>query len=151
MKGAKLQIGDYAFIKSLYGGYHTTLIKIAAVHQKKVGYHKVPNKLNWIRIEQIEPIPLTSEILEKNGFNKVPQPGCSNPYHWEFKEYEEETGGLLYLIKAYSNFFRGMRITIENYVDGNNFGKQIEHFHELQHALRLCELNKLADSLKAED
>lgn len=153
MKGTKLQIGDYVFIKFLDGGYHTTLIKIAAVHQKKVGYHKVPNKLNWVRIEQLEPIPLTPEILEKNGFNKVPQPGCSNPYHWEFKEYEEGTDKLLCWVRAYCTPFRGIYISIDNYGDCEplNFGKQIEHFHELQHALHLCELNKLADSLKVED
>ena len=68
MKGTKLQIGDYVFIKSLYGGYHTILIKIAAVHQGKVGYHSVPNKLEWVRIGRLEPIPLTPEILKKNGF-----------------------------------------------------------------------------------
>lgn len=148
MKGIKLQLGDYVFIKSPSGD--TTLIKIAAIHQKKVGYHSTPNKLNWVRIGLLEPIPLTSEILEKNGFNKVPQPDCSNPYHWEFKEYEEGTDESFYCIKAYNNFFRGMRITIENYVDCNNFGKQVEHFHELQQALRLCDLDELADNLKIE-
>lgn len=153
MKGTKLQIGDYVFIKSLYGGYHTTLIKIAAVHQKKVGYHSTPNKLNWVRIGLLEPIPLTSEILEKNGFNKVPQPNCSNPYHWEFYQNEEGTGEVLCRIKAYRTLFRGMYISIDNYGDCEsvNFGKQLEHFHELQQALRLCDLDKLADNLKMEE
>lgn len=148
MKGIKLQLGDYVFIKSPSGD--TTLIKIAAIHQKKVGYHSTPNKLSWVRLSLLEPILLTSEILEKNGFNKVPQPNCSNPYHWEFKEYEEGADELLYCIKAYRHIFRGLRITIENYVDCNNFAKQVEHFHELQQALRLCGLDKLADNLKIE-
>lgn len=153
MKGTKLQIGDYVFIKSLYGGYHTTLIKIAAVHQGKVGYHNVPNKLNWVRIGLLEPIPLTSEILEKNGFDKVPQSGCLNPYYWEFKEYEEETDALLYHIKAYRNPFRGMYIFIENFGDCGtlSFNKQMESLHELQQALRLCGIDKLADNLKMEE
>lgn len=150
MKGIKLQLGDYVFIKSPSG--NTTLIKIAAIHQKKVGYHSTPNKLNWVRFSLLEPIPLTSEILEKNGFNKVPQPNCLNPYHWEFKEYEEGTGILLCLIKAYCNLFRGMYISIENHGDCEpvNFGKQIEHFHEFQQALRLCSLDELANNLKIE-
>lgn len=152
MKGIKLQIGDYVFIKSLNGGYHTTLIKIAAIHQKKVGYHNVPNKLNWVRFSLLEPILLTSEILEKNGFNKVPQPGCSNPYYWEFKEYEEGTDELLHHIKAYSNPFRGMYIFIDNFGDCAtlSFNKQVESLHELQQALRLCGLDELADNLKIE-
>lgn len=150
MKGIKLQLGDYVFIKSPSGD--TALIKIAAIHLKKVGYHSTPNKLNWVRISLLEPIPLTAEILEKNGFNKVPQPNCSNPYHWEFKEYEEGTDELLYLIKAYCSPFRGMYISIDNYGDCEpvNFDKQIEHIHELQQALRLCDLDKLANNLKIE-
>ena len=153
MKGIKLQLGDYVFIKSLNGGYHISLIKISAIHQKKVGYHNTPNKLNWIRFSLLEPIPLTSEILEKNGYSKVPQPGCANPYHWELNQYEEETGELLYRIKAYSNLFRGMYISIDNFGDCAtiNFSKQIEYFHELQQALRLCSLDKLADNLKMEE
>ena len=152
MKGIKLQLGDYVFIKSLNGGYHTTLIKIAAIHQKKVGYHNVPNKLNWVRFSLLEPILLTSEILEKSGFDKIPQSGCSNPYYWEFKEYEKGTDALLYHIKAYSNPFRGMYIFIDNFGDCAtlSFNKQIESLHELQQALRLCGLDELADNLKIE-
>lgn len=151
-KGIKLQLGDYVFIKSLNGGYHTSLIKIAAVHQKKVGYHRTPNKLNWVRFSLLEPIPLTTEILEKNGFNKVPQPNCSNPYHWEFKEYEEGTDELLYRIEAYYNQLCGMYISIDNYGDCEPyFDKQIEHIHELQQALRLCDLDELANNLKVEE
>ena len=152
MKGLKLQIGDYVFIKSLSGGYHTTLIKVAAIHKGKVGYHNVPNKLDWVRFSLLEPIPLTTEILEKNGFNKVPQPDCLNSYHWEFSQYEEETDGLLYGIWAFCNPFRGMFISIENDSDCEpvNFSKQIEHFHEFQQALRLCGLDELADNLKIE-
>jgi len=153
MKGIKLQIGDYVFIKSLSGGYHTTLIKIAAVHQGKVGYHNVPNKLNWVRIGLLEPIPLTSEILEKNGFDKVPQPDCLNPYSWEFKKFEEGTDELLYRIRAYNTLFRGMYISIGNFGDCEpiNFGKQVESLHELQQALRLCGIDKLVDNLKMEE
>jgi len=150
MKGIKLQLGDYVFIKS--PSSNITLIKIAAIHQKKVGYHNVPNKLNWVRFSLLEPILLTSEILEKNGFNKVPQPGCSNPYYWEFKKFEEETEELLYHIKAYSNPFRGMYISIDNFGDCAtlSFNKQVESLHELQQALRLCGLDELADNLKIE-
>lgn len=152
MKGIKLQLGDYVFIKSLYGGYHTSLIKISAIHLKKVGYHNVLDRLNWVRFSLLEPILLTPEILEKNGFNKVLQPDCSNSYYWEFKKFEEGTDALLYHIKAYSNPFRGMHIFIENFGDCAtlSFNKQMESLHELQQALRLCGLDELADNLKME-
>jgi len=89
--------------------------------------------------DEIEPIPLTSEILEQNGFGRVPQPGCSNPYHWKLEQRDED-GELLYRIEAYNTPFRGMFIQINNPSDcaSISFCKQIEHVHELQHALRLC-------------
>lgn len=101
-------------------------------------------------IEELEPIPFTSEILEKFRFNKVPQQGCSNPYYWMMEKYEDESEGLLYRITAYKTPFRGMYVSIDNYADCEpiKFSKQIEHFHELQHTLRLCGLNDLADNLK---
>lgn len=152
MKPTELQIGDYVFIKSLLGGYHTIPIRIAAVHQKKVGYHNRIDRLSWVRHGMLVPIPLTTELLERNGFNKVSQQGCSNPYYWMLEKYEEESEELLYRIKAYKTMFRGMYVSIDNYADCEpiKFSKQIEHFHELQHTLRLCDLNELTDNLKVE-
>ena len=114
--------------------------RIDAVHLRKLGWHSRKDKLAWTRIGLVRPIPMTSELLEQNGFGRVPQPGCSNPYHWMLEKYEEESEGLLYRIKAYKTPFRGMYVSIGNNADcaSINFGKQIEHVHELQHALRLC-------------
>ena len=94
--------------------------------------------------DEIQPIPLTSELLERNGFERVPQPECANPYHWMLEKYEEETDGLLYRIKAYNTFFRGMFVSIDNpsACETISFGKQIESVHEFQHALRLCGIDK---------
>ena len=94
-------------------------------------------------IDYLEPIPLTAEILEQNGFGRVPQPGCSNPYHWKLKQRDED-GELLYRIEAYNTPFRGMFIQINNPSDcaSISFCKQIEHVHELQHAMRLCGIDK---------
>lgn len=63
MKATELMIGDYVLVKP-----SMMLIKVAAIHHKKVGYHAVTHKLNWVRMDLLEPIPLTPEILEKNGF-----------------------------------------------------------------------------------
>ena len=92
----------------------------------------------------VELIPLTAEILEKNGFERVPQQGCANHYHWMMEKYEEESDGLLFRIKAYNTPFRGMFVSIYNpsACETISFGKQIEFVHELQHALRLCKVKK---------
>lgn len=66
-------------------------------------------------IDQIEPIPLTPEILEKNGW-------------FPLDEYRYE--GDIALAKG-RNYFRLKNTTI-----------CINSVHELQHALRLCGINK---------
>lgn len=63
MKANELMIGDYISVKP-----SGMLIKVAAVHHKKVAYHAVVNKLAWVRENLLEPIPLTEKILEENGF-----------------------------------------------------------------------------------
>ena len=96
--------------------------------------------------EDVEPIPLTDEILEANSWEKVPQPGCANPYHWQLSKYEddkEDDAYLLYRVKAFETFFRGMLISISvPACEDISFRKQVEHVHELQHALRLCGIEK---------
>lgn len=93
-------------------------------------------------IMRLEPIPLTSELLERNGFERVQYPGCANPLYWMLEKYEEETDGLLYRIKAYDTPFRGMFMSINNpsCCETISFSKQIEFVHELQHAFQLCEI-----------
>ena len=152
MKPTDLQIGD--FIKYLGNVY--IVEEISAKGWVHLFHPETKARLNLISdyiINLLESIPLTSENLEKLGFNKVPQQGCSNPYFWMMEKYEKESEGLLYRIQAYKTLFRGMYVSIDNYADCEpiKFTKQIEYFHELQHVLRLCGLNDLADKLKMEE
>ncbi len=72
--------------------------------------------------EGLEPIPLTAEILEKNGFiyNEIPF-----VQGWEQYGLTLITGG------------DGFRISC-----GQNVSMTIDSVHELQHALRLCGIDK---------
>ena len=140
MKKTKLQIGDYVFIKSLSGGYNTTLIKIAAIHQGKIGYHKVPNKLNWVRIGLLEPIPLTPEILEKIGFKH-----CVTEEDGD--SFDNREGDLYYCLnRTADGYMSCIDVTHSFTISG-----LIKYVHELQHILRLCGIYKLADNLKLEE
>lgn len=78
------------------------------------------------------PIPLTTEILEKNGFSYDYEDG------WEFagKDYEPIISCVL----------EGSFVQIES--RGLVAELRIQYVHELQHALRLCGLNDLADNFK---
>ena len=74
--------------------------------------------------EFLAPIPLTPEILEKNGF----------VYDLEDKLFED-------IYPRISMLYAQYRL-VENY--GINYGEmsEIKYVHQLQHALRLCGIDK---------
>ena len=77
---------------------------------------------------QVKPIPLTTEILEKNGWKQT-------EYCHEY-QYGKNTikCRLLYMVGRING------IDIENF--------KCEYVHQYQHLLRLCGLNELANNLK---
>lgn len=76
-----------------------------------------PDFIYW---DEIKPIPLTPEILEKNGFVVE-----SRYYHGNPLQYCVLVDGLWIDISG-ENFFEG----------------KLEYVHQLQHALRLCGIDK---------
>ena len=85
----------------------------------------------------IRPIPLTPEILEKNGFVfdcvfwTIANPRYNNVRMVTYYSIDDDV----------ADAFLGHWAFDENYA--------IDYVHELQHALRLCGLNELADNFKA--
>lgn len=88
-----------------------------------------PDELDWQDGDDfswIEPIPLTNEILEKNGFEYYHKNFASLSYDHQFK------------------------LEMEKWPDENGLGGlwsitdliKIRYVHELQHALRLCGIEK---------
>lgn len=76
---------------------------------------------------EYEPVPLTEEILKKNGFVHK-----DTMEEWWHEEYNPEWG---------------IRMSDFELTDEFKFGRaKITYVHELQHALRLCGLNELADN-----
>ena len=74
------------------------------------------------------PIPLTPEILEKNG--------------WKETEYWHEYQDVKIIIQCSLPIMRGRinEIVFENF--------KCEYVHQYQHLLRLCGLDKMADNFK---
>lgn len=71
-------IGDYLLADG-------KVIKVAAIHQKKVGYHNVPNKLTWVRLDRLGYIKITPETLMAFGFVKKEEwDGFLDDDAWEF-------------------------------------------------------------------
>lgn len=77
--------------------------------------------------DKISPIPLTPDILEKNGFQKE--------YARPWMLYRLDNMGLYKQEFGYATSF-GMSM------------RPLRYVHELQHALRMCGLDKLADNFK---
>lgn len=82
------------------------------------------------RIEDIEPIHLTAEILEKNCWSST-----------------DENLYTIGIEKVYT-FFEYSFSAEMLFINDGRIPKPIRYVHELQHALRLCGLDDLADNFK---
>ena len=104
--------------------------------------------------DKIEPIPLTPEILEKNGFS----PETFLTAEWGRKVYFKEFPGCVVEPADSGKYILGTtKYWSETYGDGSpkDWGTMYEsriynlqYVHELQRALRCCGLNELANNFK---
>lgn len=129
MKVNELQIGDYV-------NYRGQNIKVTSLYDKggsnEVGWSEKESV--WVNASNVEPIPLTPEILEKKGFEKQ----LGNFVY----ENEDESLRIEFYPKNI-NYTNGCY----DYIDIERgcvtiTEKPIEFVHELQHALRLCGIYK---------
>lgn len=138
MKAEELMIGDWVCY-SIPNKYYTKVQEIRCTHDGEEYYIRCHRDAKDTFLEQlkyddfsvdiIHPIPLTPEILEKNGFEVDEKDENMLKWRWSVIDdcisYDKSTGKL--------------RIF---YVPGLAFVKMLEFVHELQHALRLCKIDK---------
>lgn len=84
-----------------------------------------------VEIGDLQPIPLTEEMLMLNGFEKYPWDNSAVQFVFLDEEALIHYGSGIFCYKE-------------------NTSIKIKYVHELQHLLRLCELNELADNFKIE-
>lgn len=78
MKPQDIMIGDWLLADG-------KVIQVAAIHQKKVGYHNLPYKLTWVRLDRLDYIKITPETLTAFGFVKKEEwDGWLHENAWEF-------------------------------------------------------------------
>ena len=125
MEAEELMIGDWVS----WAGEHNLKVRGTAEEECWFGLDAV---CDLIPNEELLPIPLTPEILEKNGFER--RGGIS---------YHKSIAGL---IIAHWND----ELCFLNYSKKNIPSIMIpfHYVHELQHALRLCGLTELVDNFK---
>lgn len=132
MKETDLMVGDWVMRKNDHP------IKIEEILVNDDGYaingiwdyHELRS---WINIDDINPIPLTPEILERNRFEYKDG--------WEEWWHRSEDG--------FGSDFQ-LSITERGFSIKDIDNAKINFVHQLQHALRLCGLDNLADNLKME-
>lgn len=135
MKAEELMIGDY--IKHGFGGIGkvTELSKgIVTVYDKGLDDGEGNCEVNFAENE-IQPIPLTPEILEKNGFIKAPMVSDTPPYD------KDEEGNMHFSLNE--KFWGWWQPNNTFLIPANGLGwLEFKYVHELQHALRLCGITK---------
>lgn len=144
MKATDLMIGDWVKIK---GHLDYDKVQEIAKDENMQWYISFACSATLFRAYEFEPIPLTPEILEKNGWNLDPVLQCytSTPL-WLYGE-----GSINLLLQFPTKQSAGSLKIIDNQKIRNlsDFTwKDRLYIHELQHALRLCGFNKLADDFK---
>lgn len=133
MKATELIIGDW-----VYNTHNRQPEQVCEImeHMVMLAYNDLYD------YDEIEPIPLTKEILEQNGFKL--REGCTSAWDW----HDGETS-----IHVSGNHTCPIGQTLTIYVPGGTAGAafsshraisdlKIRGVHELQHALRLCHINK---------
>ena len=130
MKTNELMLGDWVIVKGVPTKIHD-IDKMDGINREWIAGCEDGGCTCY---EDIQPIPLTPEILDKNGFNKG-----------DIIELEDE----VYCVELFNihydneerqfwvcNFFESEYGTEINDIF------QIKYVHELQHALRLCKIEK---------
>lgn len=129
MKASDLKIGNYVTVTP-----SGMLIQVAAVHKRKVAYHTCTSKLSWVREGLLRPITLTIEILEKSGFVKY----IAGQY--VLPKMVGEIFVSIMPMKGLPNTDNRWLVAIKNAY--TNVKISITYVHELQHALKICGIEK---------
>ena len=122
MKATDLMIGDWVKIK---GHLDYDKVREIAKDENMQWYISFACSATLFRAYEFEPVPLTPEILEKNGW------WYDSDDMWQ----HEEVG---FYIEKWNGRFQCYDI--------NDI--KLDSVHQLQQTLRLCGLNELADNFK---
>ena len=128
MKETEIQVGDWVRLRYINQLNNQVVIRTFKVHQIRIsvfGRYEVWSKErgNMGDLDRLEPIPLTPEILKKNGFEE-------NEFFSELKIGEE-----------WRILCDGRNVAIFH-GEHVNYDNPVCYVHELQHALRQCHIEK---------
>lgn len=129
MKAEELLIGDWLFYKSQIAAFP---FKVEQITKKKVGYHAEPgdNRIYYLRLSECNPIPLTPDGLERNGFVNRAQ---------DLYVLTIDNGVYPYPSMIFVEY---NILTKSLFINDMMLPKPVQYLHELQNALMVCGINK---------
>ena len=144
MKANELMIGDFVTRQNYEN--KSVICKIIGLSKNSISVEFDNGSRSMGASEDsINPIPLTSEILEKNGFE---QNGISNEdMEFENEDYSDETYVWSQRIDGYGEVIVSVYIEygnecVEIHCPNGAVDNNCRYVHQLQHALRLCGIEK---------
>jgi hypothetical protein len=92
--------------------------------KKKIGIHKTPTAMSYVRLHDVQPIILTKDILLMNGFQEIDNyQGYASYYNYTDKAGIQFNGKCFYVVL-------------------NNVIRTITYLHELQHMYEWIEIER---------
>lgn len=140
MKANELMIGDW--VEPSQSMIPTTYCKVEGIYPD--GTVHLDKTETLFTLDEVTPIPLTSEIFEKNGFEKSYSSILTIDGYKEVPIYKYKN--IKQVKSIYHNLIKICASLDESKYDVK-FGMgshifDIEYVHQLQHALRLCGIDK---------
>ena len=135
MKANELMIGDWFFIDHCSNRIEPCFGQVKGIDKNGEDVYTTDGMVD---ISLLKPIPLTSEILEQNGFVTKDKPD-GWPGYRSYKYSEGSTGIVFHLYHEGKYEWSGK---CEISLNALPYRIRFEYLHELQHALRLCGINK---------
>lgn len=143
MKAEELMIGDWVTITE-HDDFHGYIAKVVIINGETdyITVH-IPNMhLHDVFADDLQPVQLTKEILEKNGWKKQ--------RWWRFKQSDVITYDIVddivdeFYLEVTDDGFALVNDLSDDEDHGymSNWVVDINYVHELQHALKLCKIEK---------
>lgn len=130
-----LMLGDFVYVARGYDK-HLTIEKVKGIIvDKDEPYPVTISTGETVSLNDIKPIPLTEEILVKNGFKKQ-----EDVNEWSYYKSKDGKGQYMILWSMDYNYLEIGSYTDE-FGEFNRLGT-MRYVHQLQHALRLCGIEK---------
>ena len=132
MKVTDLMIGDWVIFSDnplkVQHIYNDGDDIVAGIIEEGIDGEGIHEEIKYVPLVNCSPIPLTPEILEKNGWKET--------QYWY--EYQDGKNTIQCCLPDMRGIING--IEIEHF--------KCEYMHQYQHLLRLCGLDELADNFK---